>query len=120
MKGQVNNKYIRDYLPVKATLRGYRRCWPRSKDSAILIKSPLGTVTGELYFNIIERDILRISRLLGVPYNYSTQNVVVTTLKDKISYEASIFYPNDEIILQWIRAEEKELGRKNLSSIVTS
>jgi hypothetical protein len=57
---------------------------------------------------------------MGVPYNYSIQKVEVTTLKDKVSYEASIFYPNNEIILQWIRAEEMELGRKNLSSAITS
>jgi gamma-glutamylcyclotransferase (GGCT)/AIG2-like uncharacterized protein YtfP len=120
MKGQVNHKYIRDYSPLKATLRGYRRCWPRSKDTAILIKSPLGTVTGELYFNVREKDLTRISRLLGVPHNYTPQKVVVTTLKDKISYEAGIFYPNDEIILQWIRAEEKELERKKLSNVLAS
>ncbi|MHA1995133.1 MAG: gamma-glutamylcyclotransferase family protein [Candidatus Hodarchaeales archaeon] len=113
MKGQVNHKYLRGYKPLKATLRGYRRCWPRTKDTAILIKTSLATVTGELYFNIIEKDLSRIIRLHGIPHNYTTRKVVVTTLKDKIEYEATIFYPNDEIIKQWLLAEGKELEKKN-------
>jgi len=120
MTGHVNHKYIREYSPVKATLHGYRRCWPRNKDTAILIKSPLGAVTGELYFNIKDTDIIRISRLLGVPHNYSIQQAVVTTVKDKISFEVNIFYPSDEIIRQWVRAEGKEIERKRLSSVITS
>jgi hypothetical protein len=82
-----------------------------------LIKSPLGAVTGELYFNVAERDFKRISRLLGVPHNYTLQKVVVTTLKDKITYGTHIFYPNDEIIQQWIRAEAKESEGKKFSSV---
>jgi hypothetical protein len=88
------------------------------KDTAILIKSPLGAVTGELYFNVTEKNFKRITRLLGVPHNYALEKVKVSTLKDKISYEATIFYPNDAIIQHWLRAETKELEGKKYSSVI--
>ena len=111
MTGQVNHKYLKEYIPIKAILRKYRRSWPRNKDTAILIKSSLGSVKGELYLNVKEKDILRIIRLHGIPHDYTTKNVIVNTIKNKQRYEAVIFYPNDDIIRQWLSAEENE---KNL------
>ncbi|MHA1945927.1 MAG: gamma-glutamylcyclotransferase family protein [Candidatus Hodarchaeales archaeon] len=108
MIGQVNHKYLKEYVPIKAILSGYRRCWPRNKDAAILIKSSLGSVRGELYLHVIERDLKRIIRLHGIPHYNTSKNVIVTTLKEKEKYEAKIFYPNDDIIRQWLFAEEKE------------
>jgi hypothetical protein len=113
MKGQINHKFLRAYSPIKANLRGYRRCWPRNRDTAILIKSLLGSVNGELYSDILDRDLNRIIRLLGVPHNYTIKKVIVTSIKEKKKQsEAMIFYPNDEIIRQWLLAEKKEREKK--------
>ena len=114
MQGQINHKYLKNYSFMKAILSGYRRCWPRNKDTAILIKSPLGSVKGELYFNITEQDLLRIKRLHGFPYNYTLRTAFVTTFQLSFKFEASIFYPADDIIREWLRAEDKERMKKSL------
>ncbi|MHA2176075.1 MAG: gamma-glutamylcyclotransferase family protein [Candidatus Hodarchaeales archaeon] len=115
MHGQVNHKYLKAYSYVKAILYGYRRCWPRSKDTAIFVKAPLGSVLGELYSKVRKQDLLRINRLHGIPHNYTHQSVTVTTLKEKIKVEAIVYYPSRDLMREWLQAETKERLNKTIA-----
>ena len=114
MTGRVNHKYLKQYIPIKAVLHGYRRCWSRNKNAAILLKSPLDSVVGELYLDVTKKDLTRINRLQGIPHNYTLEVVCVTTIKEKYEFEARIFYPNADIIRKWLHIEEKDFAFHSL------
>lgn len=107
MKGYVNNKYLKEYYPIKAVLPGYRRCWPRNKETAILIYDIVSLVKGELYCDLKDEDLRRIDRLYGIPHDYRHKKVIVTKLENNEKVNALIHYPNAEINKLWLQAEAR-------------
>ncbi|MHA2243999.1 MAG: gamma-glutamylcyclotransferase family protein [Candidatus Hodarchaeales archaeon] len=108
MKGYMNHKYLKGYSSDNAILRGYRRSWPRSKDTAILIKDIKSSIKGELYRNITDKDLRRIDRIHGTPHYYKHKNVEVILLESNKPVSAIIYAPTDDLIEQWLSAEKKE------------
>ncbi|UCG03962.1 MAG: gamma-glutamylcyclotransferase [Candidatus Heimdallarchaeota archaeon] len=108
MKGHVNHKHLKGYSFEKAILPCYRRSWPRSKDTAILIKDIKSSVKGELYWNVTNQDLKRIDRLHGTPHYYKHNFVEVVLLKNKEPVSALIYAPTQDIIEQWLLAEKRE------------
>ncbi len=108
MKGHVNHKYLKAYFFDYAILSGYRRCWPRSKDTAILIKDIKSSVKGELYWNVAKQDLKKIDRLHGTPHYYKHKFVEVILIEKKKSVSAIIHAPTQDIIEQWLLAEKRE------------
>ncbi|MFX1283195.1 MAG: gamma-glutamylcyclotransferase family protein [Promethearchaeota archaeon] len=108
MRGHINHKYLKGYSCCKAILRGYRRSWPRAKDTAILVKNNVSSITGELYWNITNKDLEKIDHLHGTPHNYTHKNVEVILLENKKPVSAIIYAPTDDIIKQWLLIEKKE------------
>ena len=111
MSGYGNHRLLEGVSFEKATLLDFRRIWERCHSFPVVEYRPGHYVAGELYYVTKER-LQNLDRLEGNRGNewsmYTRIKVKIITENPRI-VEAFVYYPNDNMLADWKRNEERYL-----------
>lgn len=108
MRGHGLNDYIKDFPYKSATLKDYRRIWPRD-NFPVIVKEEGETVRGEIY-SIDQGTLEQLDSVEGVPTLYTREQVEVTDDFFGLPIKnVNVYIPSPRIEQTWRKQEDQEM-----------